>query len=107
MDKGIEEKLLIDFEALLDELDYRKIQKMMEAVGWTYYDTMGQVPTIPRIEKMLYSLFKSAIDDLYSSDNDKVAHVRSGGFDLLLNNSGFVEIIFSPVRVDSSYLIEE
>ena len=47
-------------EDILDEFDFSKVQKVMEALDWTWHDSDG-VPTLGQLRKKARSLMKYCI----------------------------------------------
>ena len=49
-------------EELLDEFDFNRIQKTMEALEWTWHNTYPEIPRIGQLRKLARSLMKSCIE---------------------------------------------
>jgi hypothetical protein len=105
MNKEIESKARKDFDRILEEsFDFGKVYKMMQAVEWTYYDSKRQTPTVDRMKQMLWELLDECIDDLYSKDNPDYSIIGTGGFEVTVDNSGYIRVTFVGEDSDSEVL---
>ena len=67
-----------DIEHILDEFDFYKVHKAMEALDWTWASSAG-VPTIGEMRRCARMLFKHAVEADSSSPNYSTA---TGGFEV-------------------------
>ena len=65
-------------EDLLDEFDFYKVQKVMEALDWKYFDSVDKVPSIGELRKMARYLLNLT----YSADPNPDYLTGSGGFEV-------------------------
>ena len=49
-------------EEFLDEFDFDKVQKTMEALEWTRHNTYPETPRISQLRKLARSLMKSCVE---------------------------------------------
>lgn len=67
-------------EDIIDEFDFSKVQKVMEALDWTWHDSDG-VPTLGQLRKRARYLMKNCIGhDTYVTATGGF-HVRKETFD--------------------------
>ncbi len=69
--------LIEQVEDILDEFDFQKVQKAMEALDWNYFDSVDKVPTIGELRKMARGL----LNHVYSADPSPNDMAGSGGFE--------------------------
>jgi len=65
-------------EDILDEFDFQRVQKVMEALDWNYFDSVDKVPSIGELRKMARSLLNYA----YNYDPSPEYFTGSGGFEV-------------------------
>ena len=49
-------------EDILDDFDFDRVQKVMEALQWTWHDTYPEIPRISQMRKLARSLMKLCIE---------------------------------------------
>ncbi len=64
-------------EDLLDEFDFDKVKRVMDALEWVYYDTPDKQVTIGEIRRMARFLLEKA----YNANPSLEYSTSSGGFD--------------------------
>ena len=70
-----------DIEHILDEFDFHKVQKTVEALNWTWATSDG-IPDIGELRRCARRLFK------YATDTDSSVHdysTATGGFEVSRN----------------------
>ncbi len=65
-------------EDLLDEFDFDKVKRVMDALEWVYYDTPDKQVTIGEIRRMARYLLENA----YHANPSLEYFTSSGGFDV-------------------------
>lgn len=70
---------LNDIEEILDEFDFYKVQKTMEALDWNYYDSPEKVPSIGELRRLARRL----LEDVYEACSSAVPEsiTSTGGFE--------------------------
>jgi len=92
-------KLKENFENVLLCFDFQKVHAIMSLLGWTYFDSNNDVPSISSMKRCVKDLFDKAS---YSIDEEDYCHsVMSGGFKVTVYCSGEVLIEFIPVSEES------
>lgn len=69
--------LIKQVEDLLDEFDFHRVQKAMEALEWNYYDSIDKIPSIGELRRMARGLLNRA----YTSPDSPTYFISSGGFE--------------------------
>jgi hypothetical protein len=68
-------------DSVLDDFDFEKIQKMMQAVNWTYAIS-NEVPDVPVLRKTARTLLRTAVKEFAPlMDSQRSFGVSSGGFE--------------------------
>jgi hypothetical protein len=65
-------------EDILDEFDFQRVQKVMEALDWNYFDSVDKVPSIGELRKMARYLLGIG----YNADPSPDYFTSSGGFEV-------------------------
>ena len=65
-------------EDLLDEFDFDKVKKVMECLGWKYYNTMGSIVSIGELRRTARNLLEKA----YNASPSPEYVIGSGGFEV-------------------------
>lgn len=68
-----EEKKNELIDEVMDDFDFHKVQKCMEALEWTYHDSEEIPPPIPDLRKTARRLLRSVL-------NEKIVCCATGGF---------------------------
>lgn len=73
---------MIDKQKAIDDIvenfQWGKVHKTMEALGWTWYDSGGETPTIGMLFKCAEGLLRGAYD---GAEKDKTDYIcATGGF---------------------------
>lgn len=68
--------LIEDIEDILDEFDFEKVKKVMDALEWTYFDSPDSKITISELRKMARHLLTIA----YNEEPVEYMFTASGGF---------------------------
>ncbi len=68
--------LIQQVEDILDEFDFNKVQKVMEALDWKYHDSVDKFPSIGELRKMARSLLNCT----YDADDSPDYFTSCGGF---------------------------
>ncbi len=69
--------LIKQVEDLLDEFDFYEVQKVMEALEWSYHDSIDKTPSIGELRKMARGL----LNIVYNADPSPEYRTACGGFD--------------------------
>lgn len=64
-------------EEILDHFDFAKVQKVMEFMDWTWYDTDG-VPSISDIRKKAREMLRLCADKLLDNPEDAFPDYATG-----------------------------
>ena len=92
MNQRDREKLLIDFENTLGNINFHKIKLAMQAVDWIWGASSKGVPSIQEMEDEVWMLFKHA---LKSKEKGKsIGYCASGGFVVEISEENAVTIQF-------------
>jgi hypothetical protein len=70
---------LNDIEEILDEFDFYKVQKTMEALDWNYYNSPDKVPSIGELRRLARSLLEEAHKNCTSTAPESITSM--GGFE--------------------------
>ena len=70
--------LIKQVEDLLDEFDFYRVQKVMEALEWRYHDSTDKTPSIGELRKVARRLLNIA----YNADPSPEYRTACGGFDV-------------------------
>lgn len=65
-------------EDLLDEFDFDKVKKVMDCLGWKYFDSSDSEVSIGELRRMARRL----LEDAYKADPSPEYYTASGGFDV-------------------------
>lgn len=67
-------------DEILDEFDFEKVHRVMQAISWSWYDTDG-APTVAELRRCARSLLKQVVEskDLrYVATGGLVAYMENG-----------------------------
>ena len=64
-------------ENILDEYDFHRVQKVMEALNWIWVSSEGEVPSIGELRRQARSL----LEDVYNKEASPFYMVGTGGFE--------------------------
>jgi len=67
-----------DIEDILDNFDFEKVKKVMDALEWKYWDSPDEYVTIAELRKMARNLLKEA----YIASNSEHWFNSCGGFEV-------------------------
>lgn len=63
-------------EEILDEFDFHRVQQVMKALQWKYYNSDGDYPTIGELRRTARYLLRSVLED------EGTQTVGTGGFEV-------------------------
>ena len=66
-----------EIEDILDNFDFEKVKKVMDALEWTYYDSADSTVSIAELRKTARRL----LIDVYNAFNSDHWYLSSGGFE--------------------------
>lgn len=69
--------LIKDIEDILDEFDFEKVKKVMDALEWTYFDSPDSKITISELRKMARRL----LTIVYNEKTSEYTFTACGGFE--------------------------
>ena len=64
-------------ENILDEYDFHRVQKAMEALNWIWFSSEGEIPSIGELRRQARSL----LEDVYYHTPSPFYMVATGGFE--------------------------
>ena len=67
-----------EIEEILDNFDFEKVKKVMDALEWKYWDSEGDTVSIYELRRMARNLLK----DVYNAANSDHWFGGSGGFEV-------------------------
>ena len=67
-----------DIDYILDNFDFEKVKKVMDALEWKYWDSEEDTVSIYELRRMARSLMK----DVYNASDSYHCFLGSGGFEV-------------------------
>lgn len=67
-----------EIEDILDNFDFEKVKKVMDALEWVYHDSPDNTVSIAELRKMARGLLK----EVYNSSNSDHRFTACGGFEV-------------------------
>ena len=64
-------------ENILDEYDFHRVQKVMEALNWLWVSSEGEIPSIGQLRRQARDL----LEDVYNKEASPFFMVGTGGFE--------------------------
>ena len=66
-------------ENILDEYDFHRVQKTMEALNWLWISSEGEIPSIGELRRQARRL----LEDVYRYEDSSYMMMGCGGFEVI------------------------